>query len=274
MRSEFRKITVIWLIIFDMEKVKSMDVDISVEDRLRALYSLQCVDSQIDEIKVLRGELPLEVQDLEDEIAGLETRLGNLNEEVANLEKTIQARQQEIVDSTNLIKKYEEQQKNVRNNREYDSLSKEIEYQNLEIELYNKKIKEYAIQVEEKKALINEASTVVEERTADLDNKKRELDDIIADTQKEEETLLNKREEVQKLIEERLLAAYNRIRGNARNGLAVVLVKRDACGGCFNHIPPQRQLDIKSRKKIIVCEYCGRILVDDDIIPSDNEKTE
>ena len=249
-----------------MEKVKSHDTEISVEDRLRALYSLQLVDSEIDKIKTLRGELPLEVQDLEDEIAGLETRLGNLKEEVVNLEKSVTTKNNEISASEALIKKYDDQQKNVRNNREYDSLSKEIEYQNLEIELYNKKIKEFTFQADEKRLVIADSESMLNERKADLDNKKSELDEIISDTQKEEEGLYKKSEKVEAIIEERLLTAYKRIRTNARNGLAVVPVQRDACGGCFNQIPPQRQLDIRSRKKIIVCEYCGRILVDDEII--------
>jgi uncharacterized protein len=249
-----------------MEKVKSHESEISVEERLRALYSLQLVDSEIDKIKTLRGELPLEVQDLEDEIAGLETRLGNLKDEVVNLEKAVSKKHNEITDAEALIKKYEEQQKNVRNNREFDSLSKEIEYQNLEIELFNKKIKEFNFQIDEKKVVINESELTLSERKTDLDNKKSELDEIISDTQKEEEGLYKKLETIEEIIEDRLLTAYKRIRANARNGLAVVPVQRDACGGCFNQIPPQRQLDIKSRKKIIVCEYCGRILVDDEII--------
>ena len=249
-----------------MEKVKSHESEISVEERLRALYSLQLVDSEIDKIKTLRGELPLEVQDLEDEIAGLETRLGNLKEEVVNLEKSVSKKHNEITDAEALIKKYEEQQKNVRNNREFDSLSKEIEYQNLEIELFNKKIKEFNFQIDEKKVVIAESEVTLAERKTDLENKKSELDEIISDTQKEEEGLYKKLETIEEIIEDRLLTAYKRIRANARNGLAVVPVQRDACGGCFNQIPPQRQLDIKSRKKIIVCEYCGRILVDDEII--------
>jgi uncharacterized protein len=249
-----------------MEKVKSHEPEISVEDRLRALYGLQLVDSEIDKIKILRGELPLEVQDLEDEIAGLETRLGNLRDEVSNLDKAVAKKNNEITDAEALIKKYEEQQKNVRNNREFDSLSKEIEYQNLEIELFNKKIREFNFQIEEKKVVITESESVLRDRQADLDNKKSELDEIISDTQKEEEGLYKKSDKIQAVIEDRLLTAYKRIRSNARNGLAVVSIQRDACGGCFNQIPPQRQLDIKSRKKIIVCEYCGRILVDDEII--------
>jgi len=249
-----------------MEKIKTHDAEIPVEDRLRALFSLQLVDSEIDKIKTLRGELPLEVQDLEDEIAGLETRLGNLREEVVTLDKAVLKKNNEITESEALIKKYEEQQKNVRNNREFDSLSKEIEYQNLEIELFNKKIREFNVQIDEKKLVIAESEATLADRKSDLDNKKAELDEIISDTQKEEEGLYNKSERIQAVIEERLLTAYKRIRSNARNGLAVVPVQRDACGGCFNQIPPQRQLDIKSRKKIIVCEYCGRILVDDEII--------
>jgi predicted nucleic acid-binding Zn-ribbon protein len=249
-----------------MEKTKTHESEISVEERLRALFSLQLVDSEIDKIKTLRGELPLEVQDLEDEIAGLETRLGHLRDEVTNLDKNVSKKNNEIADAEGLIKKYEEQQKNVRNNREFDSLSKEIEYQNLEIELYNKKIREFNFQIDEKKVVITESEVTLADRQADLENKKSELDEIISDTQKEEEGMYKKSDKIQSVIEERLLTAYKRIRSNARNGLAVVSIQRDACGGCFNQIPPQRQLDIKSRKKIIVCEYCGRILVDDEII--------
>ena len=249
-----------------MEKAKTHETEVSVEERLRALYSLQLVDSEIDKIKTLRGELPLEVQDLEDEIAGLETRLGNLREEVVNLEKSVNKKNIEISEAEALIKKYEEQQKNVRNNREFDSLSKEIEFQNLEIELFNKKIREFNAQIDEKKMVIADSEAILAERKTDLENKRSELDEIISDTQKEEEGLFKKLSDVQAVIEDRLLTAYKRIRSNARNGLAVVPVQRDACGGCFNQIPPQRQLDIKSRKKIIVCEYCGRILVDDEII--------
>ena len=249
-----------------MEKAKAHDPEISVEERLRALYNLQLVDSEIDKIKTLRGELPLEVQDLEDEIAGLETRLSNLKDEVVAIDKSVQKKNSEITEAEALIKKYEEQQKNVINNREFDSLSKEIEYQNLEIELFNKKIREFNVQIEGKKVVIAESEATLADRKSDLDNKKSELDEIISDTQKEEEGLYKKLEKVQAIIEDRLLTAYNRIRSNARNGLAVVPVQRDACGCCFNQIPPQRQLDIKSRKKIIVCEYCGRILVDDEII--------
>jgi len=240
-------------------------LEISIEAKLRALYELQQVDTETDKIKILRGELPLEVQDLEDDIAGLDTRIHNYEEEVKSLEHNIAAKKLDITNSEALIKKYEEQQKNVRNNREFDSLSKEIEFQNLEIELSRKKISEFNADLNAKKEQIVESREILEERKDDLESKKNELDEIVSDTKKEEETLFNKSAQIQKIIEPRLLTAYKRIRGNARNGLAVVSVERDACGGCFNKIPPQRQLDIRSRKKIIVCEYCGRILVDDDI---------
>lgn len=248
------------------KQTKSAETELTIEEKLRALYSLQLVDSEIDKIRTLRGELPLEVQDLEDEVAGLETRIGNLKNEINELEKSMVGKNNEITASQALIKKYEEQQNNVRNNREYDSLSKEIEFQTLEIELCNKKIREFTAQVAEKKEVMTEAQTSLDERKRDLESKKSELEDITRDTQKEEEQLADKSTELQTRIEERLLTAYKRIRSNARNGLAVVSVQRDACGGCFNQIPPQRQLDIRSRKKIIVCEYCGRILVDDEIV--------
>jgi len=246
------------------EKTKGTDVaEFSIEDKLNALYQLQKVHSGIDKIKILRGELPLEVQDLEDEIAGLETRIQNYMDEIKNLDTAVYNKKNEIVAANELIKKYTEQQNNVRNNREFDSLSKETEFQRLEIELCEKRIREFTAQSTEKKTAIDLARKSLEERTGDLNNKKKELDEIIGDTQKEEEALINKAHDIEKVIEARLLNAYKRIRVNARNGLAVVTVERDACGGCFNKIPPQRQLDIKSRKKIIVCEYCGRILVDD-----------
>lgn len=235
----------------------------SIEEKLNALYQLQKVHSGIDRIKILRGELPLEVQDLEDEIAGLETRIQNYQEEIKSLEVAVHNKKNEIVGANDLIKKYTEQQNNVRNNREYDSLSKEIEFQKLEIELCEKRIREFSTQSNEKKTAIEQAQKLLEERKGDLGNKKKELEEIISDTQKEEQTLNNTAQDIEHKIEARLLNAYKRIRANARNGLAVVTVQRDACGGCFNKIPPQRQLDIKSRKKIIVCEYCGRILVDD-----------
>ncbi|PKP36045.1 MAG: hypothetical protein CVT98_09445 [Bacteroidetes bacterium HGW-Bacteroidetes-15] len=245
------------------EKNKAAEVsEMPVNEKLRILYELQQIDSKIDEIKTLRGELPLEVQDLEDEIAGLETRITNQKTEVEELNQQLANKKVEIKNSQALIAKYEEQQKNVRNNREYDSLSKEIEFQTLEIELCEKRIKEFTQQIKDKKDLIDQAETLHGERSGDLQNKKGELDNIIQETQKEEDDLLRKSEAYQDLIEPRLLSAYKRIRTNALNGLAVVTVKRDACGGCFNKIPPQRQLDIKVRRKVIVCEYCGRILVD------------
>jgi uncharacterized protein len=246
------------------EKNKAVEaVELSIEEKLNALYHLQKVHSGIDKIKILRGELPLEVQDLEDEIAGLETRIQNYQDEIKSLDTAVHNKKTEIVTANELIKKYTEQQNNVRNNREYDSLSKEIEFQKLEIELCEKRIREFTVQATEKKSSIDSSKKTLDERKMDLGNKKKELEDIIADTQKEEEGLQNKAADIEHKIESRLLNAYKRIRGNARNGLAVVTVERDACGGCFNKIPPQRQLDIKSRKKIIVCEYCGRILVDD-----------
>ena len=248
------------------EKTKvAENKELSVEDKLIALFKLQVVDSKIDDIKRLRGELPLEVEDLEDEIAGLETRMSKLEEEVNTLENDIKTKKNEIQEASALIKKYTEQQNNVRNNREFDSLSKEIEYQTLEIELCEKRIKEYTEAIEQKKEAMAKSKEVLDERKEDLNVKKTELDNITSETQKEEEALVSKSDEIGSIIDTRLLNAYKKIRANARNGLAVVPVQRDACGGCFNKIPPQRQLDVKSRKKIIVCEYCGRILVDPDM---------
>ena len=236
--------------------------EMTVAEKLKALYDLQLVDTSIDKIRILRGELPLEVQDLEDEIEGLQTRVSKYDDDIEGLEKSISGKKQEIAKAQELIKKYEEQQNNVRNNREYDSLSKEIEFQTLEIELSEKRIREFTAQIEEKKEVIGESTEVLEGRKLDLENKKKELEDIIDETKKEESVMEKKSAELEGIIEERLISAYKKIRGNARNGLAVVPVERDACGGCFNKIPPQRQLDIASKKKIIVCEYCGRILVD------------
>ncbi len=247
------------------EKAKAGDVaEMSVKEKLKAIYDLQQVDTDIDKIKILRGELPLEVQDLEDEIEGLETRVGNIETEAKTLQDAISKKNNEITNAQSLIKKYEEQQNNVRNNREFDSLSKEIEFQTLEIELAEKRKKEFSEQVEEKEVHIADSTVILDERKGDLNIKKSELDEIISDTKKEEEILDKKRDNIENMIEPRLYTAYEKIRNNARNGLAVVTVERDACGGCFNKIPPQRQLDIASRKKIIVCEYCGRILVDTD----------
>ncbi len=238
------------------------ELEVSIEKKLVALFTLQQIDSQINKIRIIRGELPLEVQDLEDEIAGLQTRIDNYVQEINSLEDSIKEKHNSIVESKDLIERYTTQRDNVKNNREYDSLTKEIEYQNLEIELSEKRIKEFTNSLNEKKSEIEEAQTKLTERQGDLDIKKAELDDIIAETKKEEQELVKRSQENQKFIEDRLLTAYHRIRKNARNGLAVVSVERDACGGCFNKIPPQRQLDIRMHKKIIVCEYCGRILVD------------
>ena len=236
--------------------------ELTVEEKLQNLYELQRIDTEIDKIKTLRGELPLEVQDLEDEIAGLETRIENLKVELGKLDKTSSTRKMDIKKAEEAIKKYSEQLDNVRNNREYDALSKEIEFQKLEIELQEKRIREAQKAKAEKEALMEESKKRYEDKVSDLEAKKGELNDIINETHKDEESLQTKSEELAATIDERLLTAYRRIRSNARNGLAVVTVDRDACGGCFNKIPPQRQLDIRSRKKIIVCEYCGRILID------------
>ena len=236
--------------------------ELTVEEKLQNLYELQRIDTEIDKIKTLRGELPLEVQDLEDEIAGLETRIENLKVELGELDKTASTRKMDIKKAEKAIKKYSEQLDNVRNNREYDALSKEIEFQKLEIELQEKRIREAQKAKAEKEALMEESKKRYADKVSDLEAKKGELNDIINETHKDEESLQSKSEELAATIDERLLTAYRRIRSNARNGLAVVTVDRDACGGCFNKIPPQRQLDIRSRKKIIVCEYCGRILID------------
>ena len=240
--------------------------EVTIEKKLIALYSLQQIDSQVDKIRIIRGELPLEVQDLEDEIAGLETRIDNYIQETVSMEKSIIEKKNLIKDSLALIKKYEDQQMNVRNNREYDSLTKEIEFQNLEIQLSEKRIKEFQAGLEAKKEEIEQFQKVLQDRQNDLGIKKSELDDIVAETEKEEVELIRRSDENRTYIEDRLLTAYTRIRKNARNGLAVVQIERDACGGCFNKIPPQHQLDIRMHKKIIVCEYCGRILVDEGIV--------
>lgn len=247
------------------KKTEAALVEVSVEEKLKALYELQKIDSEIDRIRTIRGELPLEVQDLEDEIAGLETRMQNLTDEVNAYEDGIVERKNMIADCLAQIKKYEEQQGKVRNNREFDSLNKEIEFQNLEIQLCEKKIREFKANIESKSVLIEQVKGQVTDRKADLEAKKGELDEIISETQKEEEDLLKRSQAAETLIEARLLGAYHRIRHNTINGLGVVKIERDACGGCFNKIPPQRQLDLSLRKKVIVCEHCGRILVDPEI---------
>ena len=239
--------------------------EISVENRLKALYELQKVLSKIDEIKILRGELPLEVQDLEDDIAGLKTRIENYKKDVAATDAELATRKAKIEEANALITKYKEQQDNVRNNREYDYLSKEIEFQGLEAQLAEKHIREFNAEVKAKKEEIQAAVAQLDDRKIDLSRKKAELNEIVSETKQEEERLREKAKEIELVIEPRLLAAFKRIRKNARNGLGIVYVQRDACGGCFNKIPAQRQMDIRLRKKIIVCEYCGRILVDHEL---------
>jgi len=246
--------------------------DLTVEEKLRALYDLQLVDSRIDKIKTIRGELPLEVVDLEDEIAGLDTRIQKQKQELTNLENEIVGKKAAIKESQALIKKYETQQQNVRNNREFDSLAKEMEFQNLEIQLAEKRIKEFKFKIEGVKSTIDELTSKFDDRKNDLKHKKAELDDIIEETKKEEDGLQQLSNEFEKNIEDRYLTAYKRIRHNSFNGLAVVPVERDSCGGCFNKIPPQRQLDIAQRKKIIVCEHCGRVLVDLVLASEESEK--
>ncbi len=240
--------------------------EITIAEKLVELFRLQHFDSQVDRIRAQRGELPLEVQDLEDEVAGLETRLKKIQDELAEMEGQVTDKQNLIKDAKAQIKKYEGQQAKVRNNREYDSLTKEVEFQNLEIQLAEKRIKEAKAQTDMKKSVVEESKGLYEERKKDLELKKKELDAMVAETEKDEKDLAKKSEVAAKHIEERLLSAYHRIRSNARNGLAVVPVERGSCGGCFNSIPPQRQLDISSHKKIIVCEHCGRILVDEYVL--------
>lgn len=241
-------------------------VELSVKEKLKVLYTLQAIDSQIDRIRVIRGELPLEVQDLEDDVAGLQTRLQNLTTEIEDIKNQSNQQKLFIKDCITLIAKYEEQQKNVRNNREFDSLNKEIQYQRLEIEHSEKRIIDYAKQGETKSVMLTDAEAELSERILDLEEKRAELKDIVSETEIDEKQLLEKREQIITKIEERLVFSYKRLRKNARNGLAVVNIERDACGGCFNKIPAQRQMEIKQHKKIIVCEYCGRVLVDEAIV--------
>ena len=244
---------------------KKDPMDMPVEERLKTLYQLQTTLSGIDEKRALRGELPLEVQDLEDEIEGLTTRIEKINADIAEFEQAVTMKKGEIENAKVSVERYKEQLNDVKNNREYDTLSKEIEYQTLEIELCNKKIKEANIRIEEKKAELAQNEEVIEDRRQALDQKKSELDEIMEETRAEEEKLKAKVKELEAKIEPRLLTSFKRIRKNARNGLGIVYVQRDACGGCFNKIPPQRQLDIKMHKKVIVCEYCGRILIDPEL---------
>ena len=239
--------------------------EMSVESKLKALYQLQSMLSEIDKIKTLRGELPLEVQDLEDEVAGLSTRIEKIQTEIAELKSNVATKRIEIETAKVSVEKYKTQQENVRNNREYDVLSKEIEFQSLEIELCEKRIREALAAEKAKNEELARSTEALEERKQDLEAKKAELEEIVSETKHEEEKLREKAKVLETTIEPRLLQAFKRIRKNSRNGLGVVYVQRDACGGCFNKIPPQRQLDIKMRKKIIVCEYCGRIMIDPEL---------
>ena len=239
--------------------------EMSVEQKLKALYQLQTMLSEIDKIKTLRGELPLEVQDLEDEVAGLSTRIEKIQNDIADLKANVATKRIEIETAKASIEKYKAQQDNVRNNREYDVLSKEIEFQSLEVELCEKRIREALAAEKAKNEEIERSTEALEERQKDLEAKKAELEEIVSETKQEEEKLREKAKVLETSIEPRLLQAFKRIRKNSRNGLGVVYVQRDACGGCFNKIPPQKQLDIRSRKKIIVCEYCGRIMVDPEL---------
>ncbi|MFD2516589.1 zinc ribbon domain-containing protein [Salinimicrobium flavum] len=246
--------------------------DVTVEEKLRALYDLQLIDSRVDEIRNVRGELPLEVEDLEDEVAGLNTRLEKMDADLEVIDQDILAKKNLIEEAKAAIKKYTEQQKNVRNNREFNALSKEIEFQELEIELAEKQIKEYRAQIDQKKEVIEQTKERVEERQKHLTHKKGELDEILAETEKEEKALMAKSEEFQKQIEERLVNAYRRIRGSVKNGLAVVPIERGASGGSFFTIPPQVQMEIAGRRKIITDEHSGRILVDEELAKEEREK--
>ena len=239
--------------------------ELTVEERLKALYALQTILSEVDRIKTLRGELPLEVQDLEDEVAGLETRIQNYKNDIDALLNGINMKNREIAEAKSLIERYTSQLDNVRNNREYDHLSKEIEYQNLNIELANKRINEFNQQIEAKKNDVAAAEENLADRHHILAEKKSELEQIVSETKQDEEKLREQAKKLEGKIEPRLLTAFKRIRKNARNGLGVVYIQRNACGGCFNRIPAQRQAEIKMHKKIIVCEYCGRIMIDSEL---------
>lgn len=241
-------------------------VTISVEDRLRALHQLQIIDSEVDKIRIVRGELPVEIEDLEDLIVGLKTRLEKLTNELEVVNTDLTAKKTSILDASELVKKYDKQLKNIKNNREFSSLTKELEYKNLEIELNEKHVNDLQAKILHKNEVIEASTLQINEREDELKVKNTELEAIVKETEKEEKALMKKSDKAQKVIEERLLNSYSRIRGSVKNGLAVVSVSRDACGGCFNQVPPQRQLDIQMHKKIIVCEHCGRILVDGNLL--------
>lgn len=237
----------------------------SVEDQLKALHELQVIDTKVDKIRIIRGELPLEIEDLEDSIAGLDTRLEKFEAELETINESIVANKNTIALATEAIERYETQLKNIKNNREFTSLTKEVEYQNLEIQLAEKKAAQNAANALHKKEIINACKEKIAERNDELKLKTAELSEIVAETEKEEKSLIAESVKAEKVIPERLLTAYKRIRSKVANGLAVVSVEREACGGCFSQIPPQRQLDIKMHKKVIVCEHCGRIMVDANI---------
>lgn len=262
----------IQIITNDNIMAKKDPTDLSVEEKLKTLFQLQTALSAIDEKKALRGELPLEVEDLEAEIEGLTTRLDRIKAEIGDFERAISQKRGEIIEAQASVDRYKQQLNDVRNNREYDTLSKEIEFQTLEIELCNKKIGEASRRIDEKNVELDSSAAVLEEKRGDLELKKSELDEIMDETRNEEDQLREKARELEARMEPRLLASFKRIRKNAHNGLGIVYVQRDACGGCFNKIPPQRQLDIKMHKKIIVCEYCGRILIDPELAGVKTEK--
>lgn len=251
---------------------KKDPTDLSVEEKLKTLYQLQTTLSAIDEKRVLRGELPLEVQDLEDEIAGLTIRIEKIKNDIKEFQNAVVQKKAEINEAQASVERYKEQLNDVKNNREYDTLSKEIEFQSLEIELCNKKIREANVKIEEKNKDLQNNEELIKDRRVALEEKKNELDEIMDETRAEEEKLKEKAKELELKIEPRLLTSFKRIRKNARNGLGIVYVQRDACGGCFNKIPPQRQLDIRMHKKIIVCEYCGRIMIDPELAGVKSEK--
>ena len=247
---------------------KKKATTVSIKDSLRALYQLQMIDSEVDKIRIVRGELPLEIEDLEDLLAGMQTRLDKLNSELDVVNNEILAKKNANLDAEALVKKYEKQLKNIKNNREFSSLTKELEYKTLEIQLNEKQMSELNAKTLHKDEVINEVKAQVADKEEELAVKNKELAAIIKETEKEEKVLLKKSEKAQEVIEERILKSYTRIRSKVVNGLAVVSVDRNACGGCFNQIPPQRQLDIQMHKKVIVCEHCGRILVDSNILDS------
>lgn len=239
--------------------------ELSVEEKLKALYQLQTTLSAIDEKRALRGELPLEVQDLEDEIEGLNIRVDKIRREIEDFSMAVSQKKAEIAEAQASVERYNRQLNDVKNNREYDTLSKEIEFQTLEIELCNKKIREAMIRIDECERDLGTTERLIDDREHDLQQKRGELDEIMLETKEEEERLRDRARDLETKIEPRLLSSFKRIRKNARNGLGIVYVQRDACGGCFNKIPPQRQLDVKMHKKVIVCEYCGRIIVDPEL---------